>query len=374
MTRRNDDAALAELVAATREALGAFQASQTRVSEVHAEFLKAHQSATHSFESLFQAHQQLIAAATQGGMTMETAAPAPPPPAVRPAPPPSAARPPAPPPAAPPATRPAPPPPAAPRPEAPKAKAPEPKPPAPLPKGGDVEAVLIAVLSEKTGYPAEMLTRELDLERDLGVDSIKRVEILAAVEAALPGSGPVDQEKASSWRTIAEIATGLGGPGPVAPAAVAPPAPAPRAEEPLVTESVPTKASAVRRRIDAAGANERGRLLRAWLREVVTDQVGAQEPIPTDWPLQELGVDSMGAMKLQDRLQTDLAVVVYATTMFDAPTVDGLADTLLAKMYPGAKAAPAAGAPKESTKAAKVGEMSDDEVAALLEKKLRARK
>ena len=37
---------------------------------------------------------------------------------------------------------------------------------------------LLAIVSERTGYPAEMLNLDQDLEADLGIDSIKRVEIL----------------------------------------------------------------------------------------------------------------------------------------------------------------------------------------------------
>ena len=37
------------------------------------------------------------------------------------------------------------------------------------------------VVADKTGYPAEMLGLQMELESDLGVDSIKRVEILSAM-------------------------------------------------------------------------------------------------------------------------------------------------------------------------------------------------
>ncbi|MFQ5873564.1 MAG: hypothetical protein ACE5JL_07160, partial [Dehalococcoidia bacterium] len=38
---------------------------------------------------------------------------------------------------------------------------------------GDLAAVLIATVAEKTGYPAETLNLEMELEADLGIDSIK---------------------------------------------------------------------------------------------------------------------------------------------------------------------------------------------------------
>ena len=45
---------------------------------------------------------------------------------------------------------------------------------------------LIEIVSERTGYPADMLDPTLDLEADLGIDSIKRVEILNSFRKLLP--------------------------------------------------------------------------------------------------------------------------------------------------------------------------------------------
>jgi len=47
----------------------------------------------------------------------------------------------------------------------------------------DVTAKLLAIVSERTGYPPDMLDLDLDLEADLGIDSIKRVEILGTFQA-----------------------------------------------------------------------------------------------------------------------------------------------------------------------------------------------
>ncbi len=47
-------------------------------------------------------------------------------------------------------------------------------------------AQLIEIVAERTGYPAEMLDPDLDLEADLGIDSIKRVEILNSFRKLLP--------------------------------------------------------------------------------------------------------------------------------------------------------------------------------------------
>jgi acyl transferase domain-containing protein/NAD(P)H-dependent flavin oxidoreductase YrpB (nitropropane dioxygenase family)/NAD(P)-dependent dehydrogenase (short-subunit alcohol dehydrogenase family) len=47
---------------------------------------------------------------------------------------------------------------------------------------------LIAMVSERTGYHADMLDPEQDLEAELGIDSIKRIEIITRLQKALPPS------------------------------------------------------------------------------------------------------------------------------------------------------------------------------------------
>lgn len=47
-------------------------------------------------------------------------------------------------------------------------------------------AMFIELVSERTGYPPEMLDPALDLESDLGIDSIKRVEIFSNFKRLLP--------------------------------------------------------------------------------------------------------------------------------------------------------------------------------------------
>ena len=42
------------------------------------------------------------------------------------------------------------------------------------------EAV-VSIVAELTGYPPELLDLDLDLEADLGVDTVKQAEVFAAV-------------------------------------------------------------------------------------------------------------------------------------------------------------------------------------------------
>jgi acyl carrier protein len=60
---------------------------------------------------------------------------------------------------------------------------------APAAAAGGVEAdevreTVLKIIAEKTGYPADMLDPELDLEADLGIDTVKQAEMFAAIRAA----------------------------------------------------------------------------------------------------------------------------------------------------------------------------------------------
>ena len=39
-------------------------------------------------------------------------------------------------------------------------------------------------MAEKTGYPGDMLDLDLDLEADLGVDTVKQAEVFASIREA----------------------------------------------------------------------------------------------------------------------------------------------------------------------------------------------
>ena len=82
--------------------------------------------------------------------------------------------------------------------------------PAAAPAGPDYLAELLKIASERTGYEPDMLDLDAGIEADLGIDSIKRVEILTALQQR---STPAEQaqiqaamEKLTSARTLREIA------------------------------------------------------------------------------------------------------------------------------------------------------------------------
>ena len=49
-----------------------------------------------------------------------------------------------------------------------------------------LKRLVLKIVVDKTGYPLEMLTDDMDIEADLGIDSIKRVEILSSLREIIP--------------------------------------------------------------------------------------------------------------------------------------------------------------------------------------------
>jgi NAD(P)-dependent dehydrogenase (short-subunit alcohol dehydrogenase family)/acyl carrier protein len=73
-----------------------------------------------------------------------------------------------------------------------------------------VEATLLEVVSQLTGYPGEMLGMDMDIESELGIDSIKRVEILSTLEEKMPDLPTVSPDIMGSLKTLGQIAEFIG--------------------------------------------------------------------------------------------------------------------------------------------------------------------
>jgi len=86
--------------------------------------------------------------------------------------------------------------PSAPAPSAPEVAAPvsAPSPTAPSPTAShpDIESVLVSVVVDHTGYPADFIEMDQDLEGELGIDTVKQAEIMAEIRDRF--SLPVDED------------------------------------------------------------------------------------------------------------------------------------------------------------------------------------
>jgi len=81
--------------------------------------------------------------------------------------------------------------------------------PTPVPTNGldlsKLSDVMMAIVSKKTGYPLDILDLSMDMEADLGIDSIKRVEILGAMRTEFPDLPQLKPDELGQLRTLGEI-------------------------------------------------------------------------------------------------------------------------------------------------------------------------
>ncbi|MFF7754292.1 SDR family NAD(P)-dependent oxidoreductase [Streptomyces sp. NPDC007971] len=87
--------------------------------------------------------------------------------------------------------------------------------PGPAEPGPDVERVVLDIISERTGYPVDMIEPDLDLEADLSIDSIKRAEIAGELARRLGIAGgaelldDAELEELTKARTAAAVTAWL---------------------------------------------------------------------------------------------------------------------------------------------------------------------
>ena len=151
--------------------------------------------------------------------------------------------------------------------------------------GAIITETLLAVVSEKTGYPVEMLELDMGMDSDLGIDSIKRVEILSTLQDRLPGTPAIGPEHLGTLRTLGEIANHLVGSGLAQ------------------TASAPAQAAFVPAAPAACGLG-----IAATLLEVVSEKTGYPiEMLELDMGMDsDLGIDSIKRVEILSTLQERL--------------------------------------------------------------------
>ena len=161
-------------------------------------------------------------------------------------------------------------------------------------KGLDPAAVtvqIVAMVAEKTGYPAEMLDLDLDLEADLGIDTVKQAELFASVRG-LYGIPRREDLRLSDYNTLAKVvgfvmdAKGAVQGGAVAqPGAALTPTPLPRGEG---QEEQPPSPSVVAKHAEGGRAGDEGRSLDP---DAVTTKIVAMVSEKTGYPAEMLDLD-----------------------------------------------------------------------------------
>ena len=65
--------------------------------------------------------------------------------------------------------------------------------------------MFLEVVAEKTGYPKDVLQMDMDMESNLGIDSIKRVEILSEMQQQLPQLGAIEPSNMAELSTLGHV-------------------------------------------------------------------------------------------------------------------------------------------------------------------------
>ena len=164
-----------------------------------------------------------------------------------------------------------------------------------------LEKMLLEVVSEKTGYPAEMLEMNMDMEADLGIDSIKRVEIFGALTKQYPSMAGINPSELTELRTLGEIVTYIGpkGTAVVANATAAANEVANTTAAPIIETPAPAQA-VVEETAQASNSNVGTSQLEKMLLEVVSEKTGyPAEMLEMNMDMEaDLGIDSIKRVEI----------------------------------------------------------------------------
>jgi acyl transferase domain-containing protein len=307
---------LSQALALTQQNILALQRSQEQMAQLHRQYLEGQDAAQRTIQQLLEQQGQLLAsslgmsAAPRGSAPVATIpTPHPQPMPVAPAPavatqPPAAT-------AAPSVGGPA-------RPGSKKVEGSRKV----EPQANDrIRAALLAVVADKTGYPAEMLELSMSLDADLGIDSIKRVEILSALQEKLPDAPAVKPEHLGTLQTLGQIVAFLEAGAPSGGTATATAIPASVSAGSAAPEVAPPAGPAVSQ-------------AQSVLLQVVADKTGYPvEMLELDMSLDaDLGIDSIKRVEILSALQERMpeAPVVKPEHLGELQTLRQIVDFLAA--------------------------------------------
>ena len=89
----------------------------------------------------------------------------------------------------------------------------------------------------------------------------------------------------------------------------------------------------MQQKLKSISPTEQRDFVKATVLETVTQVLGQTELPSLDAPLQELGIDSLGAVEFRNTLQAKLGVRLPATTLFDYPTTNAIVGYLVYNRY-----------------------------------------
>ena len=155
----------------------------------------------------------------------------------------------------------------------------------------EIKAFVLSTVSEKTGYPPEVLDPDLDLEADLGIDTVKQAELFASIRGQY-GIARREDLRLSDYNTLAKVfrfvEDSLDSPsGPITTAQAAP-----QPDVPITTANEPVKTEA-----PVSASTEE---IKTYVLSVVSEKTGyPPEVLDPDLDLEaDLGIDTVKQAEL----------------------------------------------------------------------------
>ena len=202
----------------------------------------------------------------------------------------------------------------------------------------EMERVVLEVIAEKTGYDVDMVEQDASLEDDLGIDSIKRIELLSAIQDILGVEG--DREALARTQTVGDVIECLRAQaGSGAPAA----------------SSAPV--TVVSSGVAPTGAGPSVEEMERVVLEVIAEKTGYDvDMVEQDASLEDdLGIDSIKRIELLSAIQDILGVEGDREALARTQTVGDVIECLRAQAGSGAPAASSAPVAVVSSGAAPTG-------------------
>jgi NAD(P)-dependent dehydrogenase (short-subunit alcohol dehydrogenase family)/acyl carrier protein len=176
-----------------------------------------------------------------------------------------------------------------------------------VPDSEPVKEMVLKIIAEKTGYPPDMLDLDLDLEADLGIDTVKQAEMFAAIRTAYD----IPREDNLKMRDFPTLAHTIQFVYDRRPDLVA----APKAEALAATTTAPAKVAQTVSAANSAAAEESD-----GVKEMVLKIIAEKTGYPPD--MLDLDLDLEADLGIDTVKQAEMFVAIRAA--YDIPREDNL--------------------------------------------------
>jgi acyl carrier protein len=200
--------------------------------------------------------------------------------------------------------------------------------------------LMLSVVADKTGYPSEMLELSMDMEADLGIDSIKRVEIFGAITEQSDKLTDINPNDLTELRTLQEIVDYISAKAGIS--ATSAPVATPKEIAPVAETSAPVATPIAETTVSSEGNSEMLDLMLS----VVADKTGyPAEMLELSMDMEaDLGIDSIKRVEIFGAIteQSDKLTDINPNDLTELRTLQEIVDYISAKAGISATSTPVA--------------------------------